>query len=412
MSIRICLIFILSLLSSCIYSQITHPDAGMISSQFSPSPISNAMGSIGTSSPINDAFGFYYNPARLGYSSKESNFSFQLSPKKLAWPSPVNGPDVTFESRAFNAGWNFDKLIKGFPFRVGLGYMKSRFDYGESFGNDEDYCNSYSLGIGFDYYVSVNFGITYKKATEKFRGLGGKTYKASLGAADYGLLLVAPIWKLSGLPQGIEYSKGLYLSPKLNLSLGYARRNQGGEFYFINPAQSDPIARTDNLGYTLSAGIEMDISSGNTLSLLTMDWSTEIEDLLVYYEIYQDYDYKLKYKGMLKDINIWKNLICGELNKKIIRHRGLKLEIGEMLQFYSGSVAGDSYYSDFESKGVGFRTKGLLKLLKLCDSRTIDFIADHFDLQYVSSRFLIFSDYNGKEIESLQFSISGIEKLF
>ncbi|MDP4197875.1 MAG: hypothetical protein Q8940_22730 [Bacteroidota bacterium] len=384
----------------------------MISSQFSPSPISNAMGSIGTSSPINDAFGFYYNPARLGYSSKESNFSFQLSPKKLAWPSPVNGPDVTFESRAFNAGWNFDKLIKGFPFRVGLGYMKSRFDYGESFGNDEDYCNSYSLGIGFDYYVSVNFGITYKKATEKFRGLGGKTYKASLGAADYGLLLVAPIWKLSGLPQGIEYSKGLYLSPKLNLSLGYARRNQGGEFYFINPAQSDPIARTDNLGYTLSAGIEMDISSGNTLSLLTMDWSTEIEDLLVYYEIYQDYDYKLKYKGMLKDINIWKNLICGELNKKIIRHRGLKLEIGEMLQFYSGSVAGDSYYSDFESKGVGFRTKGLLKLLKLCDSRTIDFIADHFDLQYVSSRFLIFSDYNGKEIESLQFSISGIEKLF
>jgi hypothetical protein len=175
--------------------------------------------------------------------------------------------------------------------------------------------------------------------------------------------------------------------------------------------QSDPIARTDNLGYTLSGGVEMDISSGNTLSLLTMDWATEIEDLLVYYEVYQDYDFKLKYKGMLNDINIWENLICGHLNKNIIRHRGLKLEIGEMLQLYSGSVA-ESSNSYFDSEGIGFRTKGLLKLLKLCDNRTIDFITDHFDLQYMSSKFFINSNIQKKEIESVQFSISGIEKLF
>ena len=43
---------------------------------FPVSPAQNAMGATGTSLPTDDAYGFLFNPAQLGYTSQSNNLSF------------------------------------------------------------------------------------------------------------------------------------------------------------------------------------------------------------------------------------------------------------------------------------------------------------------------------------------------
>ena len=50
-----------------------------------PSPSLSAMGQTGTALPTEDPFGFLWNPAQLGYTSQNNNFSFIFYPSKFEW---------------------------------------------------------------------------------------------------------------------------------------------------------------------------------------------------------------------------------------------------------------------------------------------------------------------------------------
>ena len=50
-----------------------------------PSPSLSAMGQTGTALPTEDPFGFLWNPAQLGYTSQNNNFSFIFYRSKLDW---------------------------------------------------------------------------------------------------------------------------------------------------------------------------------------------------------------------------------------------------------------------------------------------------------------------------------------
>ena len=50
-----------------------------------PSPSLGAMGQTGTAFPTEDPFGFLWNPAQLGYTSQNNNFSFIFYPSKYEW---------------------------------------------------------------------------------------------------------------------------------------------------------------------------------------------------------------------------------------------------------------------------------------------------------------------------------------
>lgn len=141
-----------------------------------PSPSLAAMGQTGTALPTEDPFGFLWNPAQLGYTSQNNNFSFIFYPSKLDW-LPTFNLDLEVKGLAFNLGYNLKDLID-FPLSVGFGYAKTEIDYGHFFMADEygnvigtfeakDYYHAYSAGIGIDYFVQFNAGITYKDITSK-----------------------------------------------------------------------------------------------------------------------------------------------------------------------------------------------------------------------------------------------------
>ena len=140
-----------------------------------PSPSLAAMGQTGTALPTEDPFGFLWNPAQLGYTSQNNNFSFIFYPSKLDWLPELNA-DLEVKGLAFNLGYNLKDLID-FPLSVGFGYSNVEIDYGtfnitgsegpEPTGTFEpnDYYNAYSFGLGVDYYVQLNIGYTIKDVT-------------------------------------------------------------------------------------------------------------------------------------------------------------------------------------------------------------------------------------------------------
>jgi hypothetical protein len=94
-----------------------------------PSPSLSAMGQTGTALPTEDPFGFLWNPAQLGYTSQNNNFSFIFYPSKLDWLPKFN-LDLEVKSLAFNVGYNFKDIIN-FPLSVGFGYSYFELNFGE-----------------------------------------------------------------------------------------------------------------------------------------------------------------------------------------------------------------------------------------------------------------------------------------
>ena len=50
-----------------------------------PSPKSAGLGWTGVSVPNDEAFGFYYNPAMLGYFGQDNNIAIQAYPGSIDW---------------------------------------------------------------------------------------------------------------------------------------------------------------------------------------------------------------------------------------------------------------------------------------------------------------------------------------
>ena len=115
------------------------------------------MGQTGTALPTEDPFGFLWNPAQLGYTSQNNNFSFIFYPSKLDWLPELNA-DLEVKGLAFNLGYNLKDIID-FPLSVGFGYSNVEIDYGTFNRTDadgpmpigtfepKDYYNAYSLEL-------------------------------------------------------------------------------------------------------------------------------------------------------------------------------------------------------------------------------------------------------------------------
>ena len=98
-----------------------------------PSPRLNGLGMVGVSLPNHDSYGFYYNPAQLGYMSQTENLSYQLDPSNNHWMP--NLTRSTYKNTSFNIGYNFDKLLNGLMLSAGFGYIHSKMDYGFFYSN-------------------------------------------------------------------------------------------------------------------------------------------------------------------------------------------------------------------------------------------------------------------------------------
>lgn len=150
------------------------------------------MGQTGTALPSEDPFAFIWNPAQLGYTSRNNNLSFNFYPSNGEWiPSFFN---YELNSLAFNLGYNLKDIVD-FPLSVGIGYSNVKYNYGLAGGRDD--CDAYSLGFGIDYYCQFNAGFTYKSITSILsdRPVGGEigVGKAEPNVFDFGFLFNIPI---------------------------------------------------------------------------------------------------------------------------------------------------------------------------------------------------------------------------
>lgn len=388
--------------------------------QLNPSPSLSAMGATGTALPIEDPFGFLWNPAQLGYTSQTNNLSFMFYPSKVEW-IPVWNADLELSSIALNAGYNFKDLV-GFPLSFGFAYSKVKFDYGTFIITDpggpdpvgtfepEDYYNAYSFGLGLDIGVQLSVGYTIKDVTsilsDQPTGEEQGTGMAETTVNDFGILLNVPVLKLIDDKMQIQLDENLFALPTFNFSMGYSKSNIGDEIYYIDPAQADPLPRIDRLGYGISTGfdLEADDFKINAFNLL---FTVEAEDILVGWDGTTKF-----YQSTLSDLKFWKNIVQIEGDEKIVSRTGTKLEFVESFAYYFGHFSGRGYPDPRKTNGYELRAKGLLKLSALWAKHPVtDFLRDHVDIRYYNTNYFAGHDFETK-MTGLAFYVHNLNELF
>lgn len=354
------------------------------------SPLLMGAGQIGTAVLMQDAIGFYYNPAQLGYFSRTNSLSGFFMPQKASLSS--FSPDVTFQTSSVTIGTHVTP-----PLSIGFGYIHNKIGYGTfSIANSNnpnsrnkyesyDSFDGYSLGFGYNYYLLFNFGFSVKS----FRSIlnennynNGNTYRKIEGTAfDFGAMIVTPISKLLLNNTKFYVSDDAALRPKIDFTLGYSINNIGKKVWYVDPSQADPLPRTARLGYSLNLGMDLSML-GTKLNTINYSFTAEAEDIL----IMNDNDTTgVKYQDMLGDISIKKHLIDLKGDNNVLIHRGHIFRLLETVILSSGRISGN-YHRDIKSNGFGISSEGIFKVLStLTDNSTLNYIADHLVLEYYSS---------------------------
>lgn len=377
------------------------------------SPSQNAMGYTGTSLPIDDPYGFLLNPAQLGCTSQQNNFSYMLYPSKVKlW----DFDEFRIKGSAFNIGYNFKNLV-GIPISVGIGFanpelnLSFRNPNNNQFLEDTDKYEAYSVGVGIDYFVQFSAGITYKSIHSKIMDFSASSYpppyfEINPNTIDYGFLLNVPVLKLINDEISFSIFNDKPIKPFFNFSLGYSQSNIGEEIYYVDVAQKDPLPRTARLGYGISTGVDIKIDE-TSLKFLKFDFTVDAKDLLLKYETINldDRIFPLikrfsGYQSFIGDINIGKNIFQVKGDENVITHAGVQLNFLELFLLKFGQIKGRSD-NNRSTNGFKIRSSGLLKFVKIIsDDPVINFISKHFDMRYYNS--------NYKATEGLETNMKGI----
>lgn len=368
---------------------------------FPVSPSQTGMGATGASLPNDDPFGFLLNPAQLGHISQSTNLSFAFYPNKVKlW-----GFDkFTINSFAINAGYNFKELLN-IPISVGVGYADSKYlidlPYALQFTFEElEQFSTFSFGVGIDYYIQLNAGISSKGIVSKIPDYTSSlfpppTFEADANVIDFGFLINIPVIKLIDDQLSFEIFDKNPTKPFFDLSLGYSQLNIGDEIYYNDPLQKDPLPRTAKLGYGISTGFDFDIDN-TFIRVFSIDFTVDAEDKLLEYEIINSGNPVIPnmkrfkgYQSFIGDINIGKNIFQIKGDENVISKTGFQINVFEFFTYKQGHLSGDGYNS-VKTNGFEIRSKGILKFINAVSSiEAIKFITNCFDLRYSYSKYSI-----------------------
>lgn len=361
---------------------------------FPISPATTGMGVTGASLPSDDPYGFLLNPAQLGNISQTTNLSFALYPGN----SKLWGFDAyRFNSLALNLGYNFKDDLN-FPLSIGLGYSRSSFSFGDYWNSDDVY-STFSFGIGIDYYMQFNAGISLKHISSiiNYRPTGQEFMdaKASINTFDFGLLINVPILKLIDKEMHFDLFENHPLSPFLNFSTGYSQLNNGDEIYYIEPSQADPLPRLAKLGYGLSMGFNLELEN-QTLKALGFDFTVDAEDLLLQYRIESDSLFPVMsrdgYQSFIGDINLGRNIFSVKGDDNVVSKVGLEIELFEIFSYRQGHLSGRGL-NNVKTNGFEIKSDGILKLISQPQEESaINFLSNHFALRFSYSNYSLRED--------------------
>ena len=354
--------------------------------EMQPSPLLLGAGWIGAAIPMKNADDFYYNPAQLGYFSRENNFSVFFMPQTTNWmPHYADLENNTFSAAA---GYNFYNSHTELPLSIGIGYMHYKIDYGmtriitpsnpvlDKSYTTYDSFNCFSVGASYDYFLLFNLGFSIKSFTSYL----GQNYEVNSTAYDLGAMITAPVSKLFFDNPKFDLGSQNFLKPKFDITVGYSLLNLGKKIYYVDPAQSDPIPRTARLGYTFDFGLELNSSWIKNLNAFEYSFTAEADDILINRDSYGN----SSYQNMFGDISIGDNLINLEANSKVEVHRGHIFRFFDTIIIISGRQDGrGNNDANRKSNGFGISTDGLFKLFNsTVDDPIINYISNHFTMEY------------------------------
>lgn len=390
------LLILLNIFSSYIFAQ----EAISVHSYALPfltlqqSPLLSGAGQIGTAIPMQDAIGFYYNPAQIGYFSRTNSLSGFFMPQKSQPVSLL--PEVSFQNSSVTIGYHVNS-----PLSIGFGYIHNKVSYGifsttnpnnpNSTAKYENYdsFDGYTIGFGYNYYMHFNFGFaikSYRSVLNDFNQNNQSTFRKIDGTAyDFGALIIAPVSQLLFRNAKFYITDDASLKPDIAFTLGYSLSNVGDKVSYIDPAQADPLPRTARLGYSFNFGLDLSLL-GVRLNTVDYSFTAEAEDILL--ESNADTT-GINYQSMFGDISLKDNLIDLKGDGNVIVHRGHIFRLFETVILTSGRINGSSY-RNIKSNGFGVSTEGLFKLLStMIDNSTINYIADHLVIEYYNSKVII-----------------------
>lgn len=382
-----CVLFAFIIMSATVFGQ---GEAALPFLAMQKSPLLNGAGEIGAAIPITTADGFYLNPAQLGNFSKVNNFSVFFNPKGTKW-MPNSNNDVTMNAFSIAAGYNFSSGNKKLPLSVGIGYYKSNFDYKEIWGG-EDKFDCFSVGIGYEYYLNFNAGLSVKSFNSKINdysaSVARKMIEASGNAIDLGVMITAPVSKLAFDNCKLKIGEKIELKPNVNVTLGYAASNIGDKIYYIDQSQKDALPRSARLGFTIDISIDSKIYE-TTIKALGYSFTAEASDLLVDSKTSNGV-FTQEYQGPFGDIQIGKNLLGLNGDSKVTVHKGHIFNLLETLRITFGIYNGVEFRAP-ESNSFGISSDGLFKLLNnYVDNKVVNYVTSHFSVEYTNAN--IFAD--------------------
>lgn len=355
---------------------------------FQQSAFLQGTGQTGAAVISEDPLGFYYNPAVLGFTAKSNHISSFFLSNKVDW---LGVGRAFLNSYGINLGYNFEKEM---PVSVGVGFIHNNFDFQL---NEKDSFDGISIGASLNYPVSFGIGISIKKLNSALyiHSDGPEDiYRETRGTAvDIGGIVNVPISKLLLAGNKINLNQTTFITPNLNLTLGYSLNNIGNKISYVDPAQADPIPRTARLGYTIMIGSKLHLDDSE-IDLMNYTFISETSDLLV--------DKYMNYKSWLGDINIAKNLFQLKTENSAIVHKAHIFDFFETIKLSIGRFNGRGYYNVKTSAFV-LSTNGLFKLLsRNYENSVFNFIFSHLGIQFTKSKIFIdqpiVTEYNGISI--------------
>lgn len=361
------------------------------------SPLLFGAGQIGVSIPNDDVLGFYLNPAILGYSARENHASISFMPNKTEWFSwGWNDNEPTFNNFGFNVGYNLKSSQLNLPISIGFGYIHNKFIYGKHFYTsdyspeiidemeDYDLFNSFSLGIGFDYFVRINLGVSLKSFDSQLGGAitNDQPIKYSVDGTmfDYGALLTIPVSDLLIKDKNYQLDNSLEIKPTANFSIGYSLSNVGDKIFYVDESQKDPLSRTARLGYTIDLGLDLKVVE-KTINLVNYSFTAEAQDIMV-----KSDSLGMSYQSGFGDISISDNIIKLKSDENVIVHKGHIIKFFDTVIFTSGRFFGHGYSTVRKTSGIGFTSTGIFNLLNnYTDNNVLNYITKHFVIDYFNA---------------------------
>ncbi len=316
-------------------------EAALLFLRISPHARANGMG--GAFVALSDQESPYYNPAGLGLFVQRQNGSFTFFPKAFHWlPGFTN--DCELEHWAVNLGSGILGSGYGLPFSLGLGYYRTKLDFGhlartdregeviESY-NSYDRADNIVLSLGLDSHVAAGIGLTYKYLYSRLLppslGRAGSTY-----AFDFGALLKVPLADL--LWPAFQSGSDVLFDVSPSFGICWSNLGPGIAYPGISTIFScrDPLPKTFSYGAALETGISLKLKDD-------MKWNVvKLTSSLQY------------------DMNLAGN------DHYVIKKRGLELSIGDLLSCRMGGWK-DQYFYHHENEwvpthGFGLSLRGLI----------------------------------------------------